>query len=380
MKAVDKVLAAGVPEDWLVRELNRHAGYHFERCGERREAAVCYADAGDCGKAASLFLETGELGRAAQLLSRAKRYDEALEVFGRWLEEEGEKSEEIAARALLGMAACLKRLNRDAERARELYFRAREIAENENGRPSLVSARCWEALGEYGVAMGRHDLVCVGFEKALAWYGEKYRDERLKAALAYLDAARNNRLLRRELEVRILEWSVREEEKGAPRYRLRSEGMEVSEHDAEEMFGLKPDDEEIGPSTWFYPQSYVENEYEDRGEVVFDHATGLMWQKSGSDSSLEYDKAEEYVDGLNREGFAGFADWRLPTVEELLSLMEPEKNQDGNYISPLFDQKQWWCWTKDKRAGGGAWLVYFILGYVHWRNPNYLYYVRVCRS
>ena len=61
--------------------------------------------------------------------------------------------------------------------------------------------------------------------------------------------------------------------------------------------------------------------------VVVDEATGLMWQQNGSLEAITYEKAEGYIKELNRKGFAGFHDWRLPTLEEAMSLMEPKKEK-----------------------------------------------------
>jgi hypothetical protein len=114
--------------------------------------------------------------------------------------------------------------------------------------------------------------------------------------------------------------------------------------------------------------------------IVFDGATGLMWQQGGSDYE-HYEGAEEYIKKLNREQFAGFNDWWLPTLEEAMSLMEPEKKNDL-YIDPIFDRKQRWIWTADKVEGESraASVVHFGDGRCGWNIVHFATYVRAVRS
>jgi len=99
-------------------------------------------------------------------------------------------------------------------------------------------------------------------------------------------------------------------------------------------------------------------------KVVLDKTTGLMWQQSGSPNSMTYPDAEKYIRELNKANkpFAGFTDWRLPTLEEAMSLMEPQKKNGDLHIDPQFDQTQRWVWTSDRHSDGVAWVVDFDLG------------------
>lgn len=85
-------------------------------------------------------------------------------------------------------------------------------------------------------------------------------------------------------------------------------------------------------------------------KVVVDHATGLMWQQSGHNDRNVYisrKKAQDYIAHLNSTRFAGYSEWRLPTVEELASLMEPLGQNEGVYISPFFDARVSRCLSAD---------------------------------
>ncbi|MDM8555643.1 TIR domain-containing protein [Desulfococcaceae bacterium HSG7] len=156
-------------------------------------------------------------------------------------------------------------------------------------------------------------------------------------------------------------------------YHCRSKPLDVSEDDALSVFKLN--------ENW-RPLRYVSNEYKENGDgTINDHATGLIWQQSGSDW-LTYKNAQKYVQKLNRKKFAGFNDWRLPTVEELASLLEAEERSDDLYIDPVFDENQRWCWSSDtvKGSSGLAWVVGFSLGLVLRSHLLYNSYVRVVRA
>ncbi|MCH8874697.1 TIR domain-containing protein [candidate division KSB1 bacterium] len=70
-------------------------------------------------------------------------------------------------------------------------------------------------------------------------------------------------------------------------------------------------------------------------KTVADGATGLTWQRGGSEAALSFEQTQGYIGSLNDQRFAGFADWRLPTLEEAMSLMEPKKNEAGLHIDRI---------------------------------------------
>ncbi len=98
--------------------------------------------------------------------------------------------------------------------------------------------------------------------------------------------------------------------------------------------------------------------------VVVDKATGLMWHQSGSEEPLDFFTALEWIDDLNSKRFAGYSNWRLPTVEEAASLMEIEKKNGDLFIDPVFSNVQGAVWTGDSSYPGRLWLArYYRSGF-----------------
>ena len=137
------------------------------------------------------------------------------------------------------------------------------------------------------------------------------------------------------------------------------------------------------------------NDFVDNSDgTITDNKTRLMWQKSGSSRAKKWKQAQTYVKQLNR-GFAGYSDWRLPTIEELASLVEREKI-NGVHIDPVFDSKQKTCWSADynptstiRVSGYEGWIVKFAEGTIiqtMWSLESYhgygdiSWYIRAVRS
>ena len=108
----------------------------------------------------------------------------------------------------------------------------------------------------------------------------------------------------------------------------------------------------------FFGHSTINHDYEESimedDKVVIDHATGLMWHQSGSFKNISWKSAKRWVIRLNENGYAGFTDWRLPTLEEAVSLLEPSAKNGNQFIDPSFDKTQSSVWTCDSNISNSS--------------------------
>ena len=115
----------------------------------------------------------------------------------------------------------------------------------------------------------------------------------------------------------------------------------------------------------FFCHSSISHRYELKpigdGDVVIDHTTELMWHQAGSSDYFSFKKANKWLKLINKKSYAGFSDWRLPTLEEASSLLE-FGTKSGKFIHTDFDEKQWGTWTGDKSDKGMVWIVTYVNG------------------
>ena len=128
----------------------------------------------------------------------------------------------------------------------------------------------------------------------------------------------------------------------------------------------------------------IENklQIQENKDVVYDSSTGLMWQRSGSKSGMSYREAKKYIATLQSSSFAGYSDWRLPTMEEALSLKKPRKLNGDLFISPVFDASQKWIWTSDHiftKLLTVSWCVKYFHGHTFYYNNSAKINVRAVR-
>lgn len=101
--------------------------------------------------------------------------------------------------------------------------------------------------------------------------------------------------------------------------------------------------------------------------VITDQRTSLMWQQEGVDiGSIRF--MQRSIKELNDATHAGYSDWRLPTMEEAMSLMEPVKNDKGVYLNSCFSKEQPFIFVNAQRKPGGYWFVDFKQGRAFWSS------------
>ncbi len=129
------------------------------------------------------------------------------------------------------------------------------------------------------------------------------------------------------------------------------------------------------------PEGTFTNALADTGMMtVLDERTGLIWQREGLDlSSIRSMKGK--IEQLNKEGFAGSHNWRMPSLEEALSLMEPAANTKGVFLHPCFSREQPFIFVAARRKPTGYWFVDYAQGKVYWSSGTVPGgFCRLCRS
>ena len=113
--------------------------------------------------------------------------------------------------------------------------------------------------------------------------------------------------------------------------------------------------------------------------AVLDTRSNLMWTVEVLPRQT-FGAAAESVAKLRT---AGFADWRVPTVEELFCLADRTRRMpaiDTDYF-PATPPGWFWSSTLDASSPSDcAWGVNFGSGYSDWRSQDYEGFVRAVRS
>ena len=129
------------------------------------------------------------------------------------------------------------------------------------------------------------------------------------------------------------------------------------------------------------PLNYVPNKFIDNNNgTITDQATGLMWENPDSSRNMTYQQLDAFVRQFNDyTKLAGNSDWRLPTGEELMSILEPEI-KSKLYLNPIFNGRTFKCWTADVAEDNTAVCGLFKAGIIQCCSRNFASSFRLVRT
>ncbi len=125
--------------------------------------------------------------------------------------------------------------------------------------------------------------------------------------------------------------------------------------------------------------------------TISDRATGLMWMKATADADEDGEATigdimtwEEALFWCENTSFAGYSDWRLPTIKELVSMVSFDVDEpavDTGYF-PDTASSRYWSSTSSRANNiqGQAWAVDFTCGDTVNGMKTNTYYVRAVRG
>lgn len=196
------------------------------------------------------------------------------------------------------------------------------------------------------------------FEQALAVRPEgRFADAR--AMRLALDGLEADLAARREPEC------VWREPSGA--HRPRAEGIRTGVRPVQPFSFLTP---------LFQPRVFHAPDLTPVADGWLDRTTGLVW---GGISALPLTWDEAVADTASQARATGQA-WRLPTVEELVTLLEPDTTLERFCPNGQFGGEHLWLWTGDRRAFTSAWFVDVVSRAVLAQDMTCRFYVRPVRT
>lgn len=146
------------------------------------------------------------------------------------------------------------------------------------------------------------------------------------------------------------------------------------------------------------PPSYTKldaqgNELDDSSTewvMVRDNVTGLVWEVKTDDGTV-HDKDNTYtwqnaqdvfIADLNGQNFGGFSDWRLPTIKELVTILDCDQQSLATKTKyfPNTLLSSYWTSSNYSAFENVAWIVFFYNGYVGGSDKYNKFHVRAIRG
>ena len=151
----------------------------------------------------------------------------------------------------------------------------------------------------------------------------------------------------------------------------------------------------IPPKKLIVQKNPLSGRYLDRGDdTIFDISSNLLWMRYslgqkfsgkvnlGDPKRYTWQEALDAAEELNQSGgFAGYQDWRVPSIDELKTLVERGKKPAINHtMFPETPSSLFWSSTTASNVNHSAWAVYFYGGNAYWYGKTSYYFVRLVRN
>lgn len=129
--------------------------------------------------------------------------------------------------------------------------------------------------------------------------------------------------------------------------------------------------------TWFNPDEVLNGSVEGREGEADDTTCGTpAVVKDGCDTL-------KYVAAVNAAGWCGYKDWRVPTVDELRTLIDYGSvlpATSGKFFPDIIMPAGFWTSTPSAAGPSYAWIVIFDDGYLGTCVKSWNYYLRLVRD
>ncbi len=122
----------------------------------------------------------------------------------------------------------------------------------------------------------------------------------------------------------------------------------------------------------FTPLPSINNTWKMTEKFLFDMSNNLMWLRGTSPYPLSQINGLEYIEKMQSDDVGFIVDWRLPTVNELLTL---SRKEDLLGCFALHDYEAFWIWSCDKHGNHEGWYVNLDMGFTGTQDVNCLNYV-----
>jgi len=131
------------------------------------------------------------------------------------------------------------------------------------------------------------------------------------------------------------------------------------------------------------PESYIQNSLHKLDCGILDASTSLVWSGDASREQLNMEQARDFADFQNRDKTFTSPEhrWRLPTVDELVSLMQPRRSLE-DFCAPALWQLEGrsWLWSADLQTRSRAWIADMEQGAVLSQDRHCLFHVLPVRK